>query len=128
MPKASAPEDAGRLVGEAMTSADIDAVLSLYELDATFALPTAFGEGSVTGHDALREAFGGLLALTPELAVTAEKTLVAGDTALIIGHWTLRARDPDGNDIDIGGRFADVVRRQSDGTWLLVIDNPNGSG
>ena len=111
MPKANTPEDAGRLVGEAMTSADVEAALSLYEPDATFALPTIFGEGSVTGLDALREAFGGLLALSPELTITAEKTLVSGDTALVIGHWTLKGRDPDGNEIDAGGRYADVVRR-----------------
>jgi ketosteroid isomerase-like protein len=28
---------------------------------------------------------------------------------------------------DQRGRYADVVRRQSDGSWLFVIDNPNGS-
>ncbi len=128
MPKANTPEDAGRLVGEAMTSADVEAALSLYEPDATFALPTIFGERSVTGLDALREAFGGLLALSPELTITAEKTLLSGDTALVIGHWTLKGRDPDGNEIDTAGRFADVVRRQADDGWLLVIDNPNGTG
>ena len=125
MPKANTPEDTSRLIGEAITSADLDA--ALYEPDATFALPLAFGEGSVTGHDALREAFGGLLALTPELTVNAEKTLVSGDTALVIGNWRVHGRDSDGNEIDTGGRYADVVRRQSDGSWLFVIDNPNGS-
>lgn len=127
MSRANTPEETGRLIGEAITSADMDAALSLYEPDATFALPAAFGEGSVTGLDGLREAFGGLLALSPALAVNAEKTLVSGDTALVIGQWTLKGRDPDGNEIDTGGRFADVVRRQSDGAWLFVIDNPNGS-
>jgi ketosteroid isomerase-like protein len=83
--------------------------------------------GSVTGLDALRETFSGLLALTPQLTVNAEKTLLSGDTALVIGHWTLKGRDPDGNEIDTGGRFTDVVRRQADGGWLFVIDNPNGS-
>jgi ketosteroid isomerase-like protein len=127
MSKANTPEETGRLISEAITAADMDAALSLYEPDATFALPAAFGGGSVTGLDGLREAFGGLLALSPELTVNAEKTLVSGDTALVIGHWTLKGRDPDGSEIDTGGRYADVVRRQSDGGWLFVIDNPNGS-
>ena len=59
--------------------------------------------------------------------VNAERTLVSGDTALVIGNWTLQGRDPEGNDVEAGGRYADVVRRQADGTWLVVIDNPNGS-
>jgi ketosteroid isomerase-like protein len=127
MSQANTPEDTSRLVGQAITSGDLDAALSLYEPDATFALPKGFGEGSVSGHDGLREAFNGFLAMSPELTVNAEKTLLSGDTALVIGNWTLKGRDADGNDIDTGGRYADVVRRQSDGSWLFVIDNPNGS-
>jgi len=105
----------------------MEAALSLYEPDATFAMPTGFGEGSVTGLDGLREAFNGFFAMSPELKVNAEKTLLSGDTALVIGNWTLKGRDAEGNDIDASGRYADVVRRQPDGSWLFVIDNPNGS-
>jgi ketosteroid isomerase-like protein len=127
VPRANTPEDTSRLIGEAITSGDLDAALSLYEPDATFAMPTMFGEGSVTGVDGLREAFSGFFAMSPELAVNAEKTLLSGDTALVIGNWTLKGRDTEGNDIDASGRYADVVRRQPDGSWLFVIDNPNGS-
>lgn len=127
MPEANKPEDVSRLIGEAITSGDIDAALSLYEPDATFAIPTGFGEGSVTGLDNLREALGGFLAMSPELKINAEKALRSGDTALVIGNWTFKGRDPDGNDIDASGRYADVVRRQPEGNWLFVIDNPNGS-
>lgn len=127
MPQANTPEDTGRLIGEAITSRDIDAALSLYEPDATFAMPAGFGEGSVTGADGLREAFSGFMAMSPELRVNAEKTLVSGDTALVVGNWTLKGRDPEGNVVDATGRYADVVRRRPDGSWLFVIDNPNGS-
>lgn len=127
MQQANTPEDISRLIGEAITSGDMDAALSLYEPDATFAMPTGFGEGSVTGFDGIREAFNGFFAIKPELKVNAEKTLLAGDTALVIGNWTLKGRDAEGNDIDASGRYADVVRRQPDGNWLFVIDNPNGS-
>jgi ketosteroid isomerase-like protein len=127
MPQANTPEEVNRLIGEAITSGDMDAALSLYEPDATFAMPSAFGEGSVTGHDGLREAFSGFLAMSPELTVNAEKTLLSGDTAMVTGNWTLKGRDAEGNDVDASGRYADVVRRQPDGSWLYVIDNPNGS-
>jgi ketosteroid isomerase-like protein len=127
MPQANAPEDTSRLLGNAITSGDVDAALSLYEPGATFAIPRAFGEGSVTGHDALRETLSGFMAMSPELTVNAEKTLVSGDTALVVGHWTMKGRDAEANVIEAGGRYADVVRRQPDGHWLFVIDNPNGS-
>jgi ketosteroid isomerase-like protein len=127
MPQASTPDEVCRLIGEAITSGDMDAALTLYEPDATFAMPAGFGEGSVTGQDGLREAFSGFMAMSPELKVNAEKTLLSGDTAMVTGNWTLKGRDPEGNDIDASGRFADVVRRQPDGSWQYVIDNPNGS-
>jgi ketosteroid isomerase-like protein len=127
MPHASTPEETGRLVGEAMSAGDVDAALSLYEPNATFAMPNGFGEGSVTGLDGLREAFSGFLAMAPDLTINPEKALLSGDTAMVIGNWTLKGRDPDGNEIDASGRYADIVRRQPDGSWRFVIDNPNGS-
>ena len=45
MPQANTPEETGRLIGEAITSGDMDAALSLYEPDATFAMPKGLGEG-----------------------------------------------------------------------------------
>jgi uncharacterized protein (TIGR02246 family) len=127
MPTARTPEDISRLIGEAITAKNMDAALSLYEPDATFALPKGFGEGSVSGLDGIREAFAAFMAMNPDLAVNAEKTLLAGDTALVIGNWTLKVTDADGKETEANGRYADVVRRQSDGSWLFVIDNPNGS-
>jgi ketosteroid isomerase-like protein len=127
MSQANTAEDVARMLGDAITSGDIDAALSLYETGATFAMPTGFGEGSVTGIDGLREALGGFLAMSPELRINPEKTLVSGELAMVTGSWTLRGRDPEGNDVVASGRYADVMRRQSDGSWLYVIDNPNGS-
>ena len=51
-------------------------------------MPKGFGEGSVTGLDGLREAFTGFMSMNPELKVNAEKTLLAGDTAMVIGNWS----------------------------------------
>ena len=129
MPTAKTPEDVSRLIGEAMTAKDIDAALSLYEPDATFAIPKGFGEGSVTGLDGLRKTLTGFLTMSPELRINAEKekTLLSGDVAMVTGNWTLKGTGPDGKGMEANGRFADVVRRQPDGNWLFVIDNPNPS-
>ena len=127
MPKATTPEEISQLIGDAISSGDLEAALSLYEPQATFVMPRALGEGSVTGLAGLREAISQFLDISPKLTVNTERTVLAGDTALVIGNWTLTGRDPNGHDIDIAGRYADVVRRQPDGSWLFVIDNPNGS-
>jgi ketosteroid isomerase-like protein len=50
-----------------------------------------------------------------------------GEIALLFSDWTLSATDPDGHAIEMAGRTSDVARRQSDGSWLFVIDDPYGS-
>jgi hypothetical protein len=35
--------------------------------------------------------------MSPDLTVNAERSLLSGDTALVSGNWTLKARDAEGN-------------------------------
>ncbi|HAF12136.1 MAG TPA: hypothetical protein DCK99_00285 [Blastocatellia bacterium] len=41
--------------------------------------------------------------------------------------WTLTGTDPSGGAVEMAGQTSDVVRRQPEGTWLLVIDIPYGA-
>ena len=47
----------------------------------------------------------------------------AGDLALIHTPWTMHM--PNGSSSE--GATAEVVRRQADGTWKYIIDNPDGT-
>jgi ketosteroid isomerase-like protein len=40
--------------------------------------------------------------------------------------WTLTGTGPDGAPMEMQGRGYDVMRRQSDGSWKMVIDSPRG--
>lgn len=121
---AHTPEEAPRLFAAAFGARDLGAALALYEPEATL-IPQP-GQ-VVTGTEAIREALSGLFALEPEFDLEVNKTFQVGDIALLFSDWTLSATDPDGQAIEMGGRTADVVRRQPDGSWLLVIDNPYGA-
>jgi len=54
MPKATTPQEISQLIGDAITAGDLEAALSLYEPEATFVMPAALGEGSVTAETRLR--------------------------------------------------------------------------
>lgn len=43
--------------------------------------------------------------------------------ALLSGNWRLTGHGPDG-DITMWGTFANIGRRQPDGTCLYLLDNP----
>jgi ketosteroid isomerase-like protein len=55
-----------------------------------------------------------------------KKLAEAGDLALTTSKWVLEGIGADGKPARMEGQSAEVARRQPDGTWLFVIDNPYG--
>jgi ketosteroid isomerase-like protein len=53
--------------------------------------------------------------------------VAAGDVALVSNTWTATAQLPDGSTSRQAGLSADVLRRQPDGSWLVLVDQPRGS-
>ena len=80
-----------------------------------------------TGTLALRAALAGFVALKPTLTSEAHQVVEAGDVALYCSRWSLRGTDPAGNPVKMSGRSSDILRRQSDGNWLIALDNPWGT-
>ena len=109
---------------ELLAAGDLDAMVALYEPDAAFAPQPGH---SVTGHDAIRAALGGFLAVKPRMSGRIEKVLEAGDTALVANRWSLTGTAPDGSPVELAATSADVLRRRADGSWGIVIDDPWGT-
>lgn len=108
----------------AMEQGRLDDVLSAYEADATLVVQS----GMNASGPALREAFQGFIAMQPKFAMPEHEVIAAGDIALHIAPWTMAAVDPNsGNPVEQSGLSVAVFRRQSDGNWLMVIDNPYAS-
>jgi ketosteroid isomerase-like protein len=103
-------------------SGHVDDTASLYEKSAAFvAQPAMVAEGT----PAIREALAQFFAMRPRLAQGNARIIMAGDIALSLAQWTLDGTGPDGP-IHMTGTATDVFRRQPDGTWQVVIDNPWG--
>ncbi len=51
----------------------------------------------------------------------------SGDVALASAAWCITGTGPAGEPVEVRGTSADLLRRQTDGRWLLVIDNPFGT-
>ena len=100
---------------------DLDALLALYEPDAVFQPEPGV---VFTGQGEIRVALEGMLGLQPTMVVNPGQVLVAGDIALVANDWTMTGTAPDGSAVTQGGHSADVVHRQPDGTWRVLIDRP----
>ncbi len=120
---ARTPAEIHARLADAMNQGNLEAAVSLYESQAVF-VPQP-GQ-SVHGHAAIRRAMQEFLAMKPSLSLTVTQVLQSGDVALLSSSWTLRGTGPDGTPVELTGRGAEVVRRQADGTWRFLIDNPYG--
>ncbi len=117
---ATTPKETSSLFEAAANADDVDALVTLYEPEATSATSTT---ESVRGIQAIRENLKGLLALRPKMRLTPTQVIDAGELAEVVGDWTLEGTDPAGKPLSMKGRYVDIVRRQPDGRWLFLIDN-----
>lgn len=75
--------------------------------------------GQIVSGSRVAPAIAWLIALGKRIEVTVHHVLRAGDTALIVVDWELP-------EAGMAGTATDVARRQSDGTWRWIIENPHG--
>jgi uncharacterized protein (TIGR02246 family) len=118
---ATRPEEMPQAFSDAFNSGDVDAVMALYEPDAVLVPEPG---RTVAGSAAIREALQGFLALKGRIELRLKRAISAGDTALVSSSWSLAGTGPDGSPVALSGDTTEVVRRQADGTWRYVIDDP----
>jgi ketosteroid isomerase-like protein len=110
---------------DGINSGSLDSLLPLYESEAAFATqPGSLAHGS----PGVREALAGFISMKGKLDLEVTRVLEVDDLALVIGAWSFDGTGPDGEPVHLEAENADVLRRQSDGTWRFVIDNPWGTG
>jgi ketosteroid isomerase-like protein len=110
--RAVEPEDLSRFFVERANAGDVEGLVALYEPGAVLAFPP--GRLSV-GRGAIREAYAKLLADGPTFSPGDLQPAIRNDTGdLALTSTRLAGR----------GATAEVARRQPDGSWLWIIDQP----
>jgi uncharacterized protein (TIGR02246 family) len=118
------PEQVLEAVVEGINTGNYEMLMDLYEPEAVFATQP----GSLAhGLGGIREALGGFVAMNGTLDLKVSRVLEVGDLALVVGDWSFTGIGPDGGSLTLAAKNADVLRRQSDGSWRFVIDNPWGT-
>lgn len=118
------PEQVLRSIVVGINTGNLDALMPLYEPGAAFATQP----GSLNhGLPGIRESLAGFIAMKGTLELSVTRVLQASDLALVVGVWSFVGTGPDGGPVRLTGHNADVLRRQVDGSWRFVIDNPWGT-
>ncbi|PXX70793.1 ketosteroid isomerase-like protein [Nocardia tenerifensis] len=108
---ATEPNDLGKFFIEHANAGDVDGLVALYEPNAVLEFPPGH---VATGHAEIRKVYEQFVAAAPVLSPGRQHpALVSGDLALTASTLTS------------GEVTVEIARRQGDGSWLWVVDQPS---
>ena len=117
-------EGSARYFQNCVRNGDVEGALSCFDAEAVYVT----GPGAqVTGKENIRAALAQVCALKPDLQAQRSADFITGDISAWVDEWTLKATTPDGTQLELKGISADVLKRQKDGNWAYLIDNPYGA-
>jgi uncharacterized protein (TIGR02246 family) len=110
------PESWPAAFEQALAARDLDAVLDLYEPAARFVTPSG---ALLEGRDRIRDVLARLIATHTVLHGRVVSSVVVDDIAVLY-------TDFEGNGTTT--HAIEVLHRQPDGTWKLIVGDPQGRG
>ena len=120
------PEECDLLLMKAVERGDLDEAVALYEPNATFVVSP---DHVVTGHAAIREVLQAMAAnATGKVEAVTVVPSADGTVAVTRTKGSVTGPGPVGSSVTTPFHSVEVVRKQPDGTWLFVIDDPSGEG
>ena len=114
------PGDLHQRVETAFNAGDVDGLIDLYVPDARMLSEDG---AVVVGVDAIRAVWEGFTALGGRISMATRYAVEVDDIALLSNAWTF---EMDGAPV-ASSVTAEVAKRQADGSWRYVIDNPYGT-
>jgi uncharacterized protein (TIGR02246 family) len=119
----SRPEDWPSQFEQHLNAGNLEAVVELYEPDAHFV--AASGEIEV-GRERIRPVLANMIEAKTHLGSRVLQAVKVGDIAMLYTDFDGTRFDALGNEVEIRHESIEVLRRQSDGRWKLIVGDPGG--
>lgn len=113
---ANRPEELPLVFRHHLNAGDVAGLIADYYAPDAIYSPVP---GVVLSGAELEASIARLASLRAPIEVSVRHALEGGDTALLVIDWSIPAAG-------MSGTATDVARRQADGSWKCVIDNPHG--
>ena len=119
------PEDWPSVFAQHLNAGDLEKVLSLYEPEARFVAPS--GE-TLVGLDRIGEVIAALIRSNTKMKGRVLRVTRIDDLAVLYTDFDGTTNDSSGKEIELRSRAIEVLRRQPDGGWKLIVGDPNARG
>ena len=117
---AYSPAEIHTLFEQAFNLGDVEAITALYEPGAVLMVDG----NQVIGCESIRKAYAALVARRGRMTVETRAVVETRLGLAVHGRWVIEPPAETGSEVATRGLSTEVVRKQPDGTWLFVIDNP----
>lgn len=114
------PEDVHAALADAFNSGSVDVVMNMYDANGII-VPEP--NKPVSGKAKFEEAVKGILSVKGTMQINTVYCLQAGDVAVGRSEWNIA----DGKEVKVSAKGVELMKRQSDGTWKIVIDHAFGA-
>jgi uncharacterized protein (TIGR02246 family) len=114
------PQDAHTTLAAAFNTGDVNTVLNMY--DVTGIIVPEPGK-PVSGKAEFKQAVEAILSIKGKMEIKTVYCLQTGDIAVGRSEWNIT----DGNDIKVSAKGIEVMKRQADGTWKIIVDHAFGA-
>ena len=116
------PEEWPRVFEQHLNTGDLDGVMTLYESGAHFVSNS--GE-TLVGHDAVRKVLAELIEAKTQFRSRVVRAVVVGEIAQLYTDFEGTREDDSGRTVPVHAKAIEVLRRQPDGSWKLIMGDPN---
>jgi ketosteroid isomerase-like protein len=112
--------DVHKSLAAAYNTGDINAVMKMYDAEGII---VAAPDSPVSGKEKFETAVKGILSIKGKMEIRTVYCLEAGDVAVGRSEWSIK----DGNEIKVAAKGIELLKRQPDGTWKVLIDHAFGA-
>ena len=117
----SKPESIHALFEKWMNEFNVENLMDLYE-------PEAFiierNGKIISGHNNIQKHLKQFLSFKPKIRINCLETSTSDDETVAVSEWMFTGARPNGDFVEGSGQSYDIIRRQPDKTWKIVVYNP----
>jgi len=117
-------EGSARYFQNCVRNGDVEGALDCFDDEAIYV--TGIGT-FVTGKENIRKALEQVCGLKPDLQAQRSTGFTIDNITAWVDEWTMKATLPDGTKLEMRGTSSDILKKQPNGNWAYLVDNPYGA-